>query len=109
MGISLGFCDDCLVLDDELIVLPFSRGKVMLEGEASSATGHRSHEDTKPVRELVKLAMTPNQAKALLTFVDAIAEKTLSSTESVWTAACGRGKSAALGLASAAATTQMCS
>lgn len=79
MGISLGFCDDCLVLDDELNVLPFSRGKAImpLEGEASSATGHRSQEDTKPVRELVKLAMTLNQAKALLTFVDAIAEKTL--------------------------------
>lgn len=80
-----------------------------LEGEASSATGHRSQEVTKPVRELVKLAMTLNQAKALLTFVDAIAETTLNSTALVRTAARGRGKLAALGLASAAATTQMCS
>ena len=75
--------------------------------------------DTKPVGELVKLAktidqvrvsllscrsscLTAVQAQAILTFVDAIAEKTLSSTVTL-TAARGRGKSAALGLAIAAA------
>lgn len=42
------------------------------------------------------------QAKALLTFVEAIAEKTLSSTVTL-TAARGRGKSAALGIAISAA------
>ncbi len=42
------------------------------------------------------------QAKALLTFVEAISEKTLRSTVTL-TAARGRGKSAALGLAIAAA------
>lgn len=43
-----------------------------------------------------------SQAKALLTFVEAISEKTLSSTVAL-TAARGRGKSAALGLAIGAA------
>jgi len=61
-----------------------------------------SLEDTKPVGELVKLAKTLDQAQAILTFVDAIAEKTLSSTVTL-TAARGRGKSAALGLAITAA------
>lgn len=42
------------------------------------------------------------QAKAVLKFVDAIAEKSLRST-AVMTAARGRGKSAALGLAIASA------
>jgi len=42
------------------------------------------------------------QAKAILTFVDAISEKTLRTTVAL-TAARGRGKSAALGLAIAAA------
>lgn len=42
------------------------------------------------------------QAKAVLKFVDAISEKTLRSTV-VLTAARGRGKSAALGLAMASA------
>jgi hypothetical protein len=42
------------------------------------------------------------QAKAVLKFVDAIAEKNLRST-AVMTAARGRGKSAALGLAIASA------
>lgn len=58
--------------------------------------------DTKLVGELVKLAKTIDQAQALLTFVEAIAEKTLASTVTL-TAARGRGKSAALGLALAAA------
>jgi N-acetyltransferase 10 len=58
--------------------------------------------DTKPVGELIKLAKTLDQAQAILTFVDAISEKTLSSTVTL-TAARGRGKSAALGLAIAAA------
>lgn len=42
------------------------------------------------------------QAKALLTFVEAISDKTLRSTITL-TAARGRGKSAALGLAIASA------
>ena len=58
--------------------------------------------DTKPIGELAKLAKTTDQAQALLTFVDAISEKTLSSIVTL-TAARGRGKSAALGLAIAAA------
>ena len=58
--------------------------------------------DVKPAGELVKLAKTVDQAQAILTFIDAIAEKTLSSTVTL-TAARGRGKSAALGLAIAAA------
>jgi len=56
----------------------------------------------KPAEDLVKLTKTVDQAKAILTFIDAIAEKTLSSTVTL-TAARGRGKSAALGLAMAAA------
>lgn len=58
--------------------------------------------DVKPAGNLVKLAKSLDQAQAILTFIDAIAEKTLSSTVTL-TAARGRGKSAALGLAIAAA------
>jgi N-acetyltransferase 10 len=53
-------------------------------------------------RGTIKLAKTIYQAQVVLTFVDAIAEKTLSSTVTL-TAARGRGKSAALGFAIAAA------
>jgi N-acetyltransferase 10 len=109
--LSLGSCTDCLVLDDELNVLPISRGKDITpieddrgksKAEPELAELKDSLSDTKPVGELVKLAKTMDQAKAILTFVDAIAEKTLSSTVTL-TAARGRGKSAALGLAIAAA------
>ncbi|KAH9936596.1 GNAT acetyltransferase 2-domain-containing protein [Fomitopsis serialis] len=109
--LSLGSCDDCLVLDDELNVLPISRGKDIKPIEEERGKGKAEGElkdlkdslaDTKPVGELIKLSKTLDQAQAILTFVDAIAEKTLSSTVTL-TAARGRGKSAALGLAIAAA------
>ncbi|KAK7677713.1 hypothetical protein QCA50_019265 [Cerrena zonata] len=109
--LSLGSCDDCLVLDDELNVLPISKGKDIKPIEEDRGKGKESSElkelkdslaDTKPVGDLVKLAKTVDQAQAILTFVDAIAEKTLSSTVTL-TAGRGRGKSAALGLAITAA------
>ncbi|RDX55888.1 DUF699-domain-containing protein [Lentinus brumalis] len=109
--LSLGSCDDCLVLDDELNVLPISRGKDIKPLEEDRGKSKEESElkdlkdslaDTKPIGELVKLAKTIDQAQAILTFVDAIAEKTLSSTVTL-TAGRGRGKSAALGLAIAAA------
>ncbi|KXN84178.1 UPF0202 protein KRE33 [Leucoagaricus sp. SymC.cos] len=111
--LSLGSCDDCLVLDDELNVLPISRGKDITPLSDTPGKAKESAEselkslkdslaDTKPIGDLVKLSKTIDQAKALLTFVDAISEKTLSSTVTL-TAGRGRGKSAALGLSMAAA------
>ncbi|KAF1975777.1 DUF699-domain-containing protein [Bimuria novae-zelandiae CBS 107.79] len=113
--LSLGKCESCLVVDDELNVLPISGGKHVKqlpppdpksEGKTPKAKEleeiKESLADTPPVGDLVKLAKTVDQAKALLTFVDAIAEKTLQSTVTL-TAARGRGKSAALGVAVAAA------
>lgn len=113
--LSLGSCESCLVVDDELNVLPISGGKFVKplpppdlgnEGETPAARElegiKESLADTQPVGSLVTLTKTVDQAKALLTFVDAIAEKTLQSTVAL-TAARGRGKSAALGLAIAAA------
>lgn len=113
--LSLGSCDSCLFVDDELNVLPISGGKNVKplpppDPEDKGKTKARrelddikeSLEDTQPVGSLVKIAKTADQAKALLTFVDAIAEKTLRSTVTL-TAARGRGKSAALGVAIAAA------
>ncbi|KAJ5228893.1 hypothetical protein N7489_009601 [Penicillium chrysogenum] len=113
--LSLGSCDSCLVVDDELNVLPISGGKSVKplpapETTDESASGTKkelkeikeSLADSKPVGPLLSLARTVDQAKALLTFVDAIAEKTLKSTVTL-TAGRGRGKSAALGVAIAAA------
>ncbi|KAJ2805589.1 N-acetyltransferase 10, partial [Coemansia furcata] len=58
--------------------------------------------DTQPIGNLIARAKTLDQAKAIMTFVDAISEKSLRSTVSL-TAGRGRGKSAALGLALAGA------
>ncbi|KAG8833327.1 hypothetical protein FRC17_010859 [Serendipita sp. 399] len=109
--LSLASCDDCLILDDELNVLPISKGKdiMPIDEEEVERAGKRKAEkeleelkervqDDKLTRDLVKLTRTVDQAEALLTFVSILQEKTLSSTVSL-TAARGRGKSAALGLA----------
>lgn len=112
--LSLGSCESCLVIDDELNVLPISGGKKVKalpppdldepksEAQRELEAMKEELQDTQPVGPLVTLAKTVDQAKALLTFVDAIAEKTLRSTVTL-TAARGRGKSAALGVAVAAA------
>lgn len=113
--LSLGSCESCLVVDDELNVLPISGGKnvkplapATTEDEEPNPAKKELKEikeslaDTQPVGSLVTLAKTLDQAKALLTFIDAISEKTLRATVTL-TAARGRGKSAALGVAIAAA------
>jgi N-acetyltransferase 10 len=112
--LSLGSCESCLVIDDELNVLPISGGKNVkalpppdldepkTEKQVELEAMKEAMQDTQPVGSLVTLAKTVDQAKALLTFVDAIAEKTLRSTVTL-TASRGRGKSAALGVAVAAA------
>lgn len=112
--LSLGSNPDCLVLDDELNVLPISKGKdigLLKDGEDDRGRKKKA-EELKDMKEnldgvdivgpLAKLTKTVDQAKALLTFVEAISEKTLSSTVAL-TAGRGRGKSAALGLAIGAA------
>ncbi|KAI9372783.1 GNAT acetyltransferase 2-domain-containing protein [Aspergillus egyptiacus] len=112
--LSLGSCDSCLVIDDEMNVLPISGGKNVkpfppVESSDDNSvtkkelnTIKESLAESQLVGPLVGLSRTVDQAKALLTFVDAIAEKTLRSTVTL-TAARGRGKSAALGVAIAAA------
>ncbi|RHY02998.1 hypothetical protein DYB36_007080 [Aphanomyces astaci] len=111
--LSLSSCDKCLVLDDELNVLPISKharnieALPPVENDVTPAQQElldlkESLKDTQPVGALVAESRTMDQAKAVLTFVEAIAEKTLRSTVAL-TAGRGRGKSAALGMALAAA------
>jgi len=112
--LSLGSCESCLVIDDELNVLPISGGKDVTalpppdldrpksESQMELEAVKEDNVDRQPVGSLISLAKTVDQAKALLTFTEAIAEKTLRSTVTL-TAARGRGKSAAMGVAVAAA------
>ncbi|KJK90609.1 hypothetical protein H633G_05517 [Metarhizium anisopliae BRIP 53284] len=100
--LSLGRCESCLVIDDEMNVLPISGGKDVtalpppdLDDTKTEQQIELEHikdenEEKQPVGSLIKLARTVDQAKALLTFTEAIAEKTLRSTVAL-TAARGRG------------------
>ncbi|KAG7917552.1 hypothetical protein KL927_002295 [Ogataea polymorpha] len=114
--LSLADCRNCLVLDDELNVLPVSGGRnvkrlppkddeEVTEKEQELIDLKKSLEDTQPAGALVALSKTVNQAEAILRFIDSIAEKTLNTTVTL-TAGRGRGKSAALGIAIAAAVAQ---
>jgi len=111
--LSLGDSDSCLVVDDELNVLPLSAGKdvkpiirneqeTMTESQIALKDLVTSLADTQPAGALVSIAKTLDQAKAVLTFIEAISEKSLKTTVSL-TASRGRGKSAALGIAMASA------
>ncbi|CAK6961591.1 RNA cytidine acetyltransferase [Scomber scombrus] len=113
--LSLASCKNCVVIDDQLNILPMSSHmttikpvppKTQEDGlsprEQELKDLKESLRDTQPVGVLVDGCRTMDQAKAVLKFIEAISEKTLRSTVTL-TAARGRGKSAALGLAVAGA------
>ncbi|KAH3901377.1 ribosome biosynthesis protein KRE33 SCDLUD_002869 [Saccharomycodes ludwigii] len=111
--LSLGSNENCLVVDDELNVLPISGGKhvkalpladddELTPKQTELKNLKESLEDVQPAGSLVGLSRTVNQAQAILTFIDTISEKNLNSTVAL-TAGRGRGKSAALGISIAAA------
>ncbi|CAK9065097.1 unnamed protein product [Durusdinium trenchii] len=117
--LSLKDCPACLVVDDELNILPLSKhakavrpmevDEEIQAGERPKTSNERELDelkettaDTQPIGPIVNVSKTLDQAKAVMSFVDAISEKTLNRTMAL-TAARGRGKSAALGLAVSAA------
>ncbi|XP_033646077.1 RNA cytidine acetyltransferase-like [Asterias rubens] len=113
--LSLATCKRCMVIDDKLSILPLSSHILAIKpvppktmedslspSDAELKDLKASLQDTQPVGSLVNCTKTVDQAKAVLKFVEAISEKTLRSTLCM-TAARGRGKSAALGIAMATA------
>ncbi|KAG0484369.1 hypothetical protein HPP92_008448 [Vanilla planifolia] len=113
--LSIASCKACLVVDDELNVLQISSHfrsiQPVLVEEDSEGLSEKSRElknlkeqfrDELPVGPLIGKSCTMDQCRAIITFLDAILDKTLRSTVAL-IAARGRGKSAALGLAVAGA------
>ncbi|XP_074129110.1 RNA cytidine acetyltransferase [Sminthopsis crassicaudata] len=113
--LSLASCKNCIVIDDQLNILPISSHVANIQALPPKTQDDElspsdlelkelkeSLQDTQPVGVLADCCKTLDQAKAVLKFIEAISEKTLRSTVAL-TAARGRGKSAALGLAIAGA------
>ena len=111
--LSLGSCESCLITDDELNIIPLSGGKNITplppqDNESKTQSqidlGQLKQQvDDRPyIGSLVDVTKTADQAKALLSFTNVISEKTTRATLTL-TSARGRGKSALLGLALAAA------
>ncbi|KAF7840044.1 RNA cytidine acetyltransferase 1 isoform X1 [Senna tora] len=113
--LSLASCKACVVMDDELNILPISshmKSITAVPAKEDSEGLSESEQDLKnlkeqlnedfPVGPLIRKCCTLDQGKAVITFLDAILDKTLRSTVALL-AARGRGKSAALGLSIAGA------
>ncbi|KAG1681159.1 hypothetical protein FOA52_015602 [Chlamydomonas sp. UWO 241] len=117
--LSLASNPNCLMMDDELNVLPTSSLIKYIEPVPRNQDGTPANDpsrasqselqelvdslaDTQPAGSLLAKCRTLDQARAVTTFLDAASEKTLRSTVAL-TASRGRGKSAALGLAIAGA------
>ena len=111
--LSLADCDRCLMVNDNLTVLPLSNKTANVEPINISQIMKpqnveeledlkESLRDTPPAGNLINLCKTLDQAKAVAQFIDSLAEKQLKPPTSL-TAARGRGKSAAMGLAVAGA------
>lgn len=120
--LSLMNCDTAMCIDDDLNVLPITQKMKTYGKEAGGAHDHSlalqgqlKHEaelaslkdklGSTAVGPLVHLCQTVDQAKVVLSLMQAVAEKALDST-CVVTAGRGRGKSAALGIAAAGAVAQ---
>ncbi|KAM0890661.1 hypothetical protein ACQ4PT_026879 [Festuca glaucescens] len=113
--LSIASCKACIVMDDELNILPISSHMKFIQpvtnNEDSEGLSERERElkDLKdqfredfPVGPLIGKCCTMDQGKAVINFLDSILDKSLRSTVALL-AARGRGKSAALGLAIAGA------
>ncbi|XP_021905351.1 RNA cytidine acetyltransferase 1-like [Carica papaya] len=113
--LSLASNKACVIMDDELNILPISSHirsitpvpvKEDLEGLSEAERDLKNLKeqlnDDFPAGPLINKCCTLDQGKAVITFLDAILDKTLRSTVALL-AARGRGKSAALGLAIAGA------
>ncbi|CAD5183874.1 unnamed protein product [Musa acuminata subsp. malaccensis] len=113
--LSIALCKACVIMDDELNILPISSHIRSIQSvsttEDPEGLSERERElknlkdqfhDDFPVGPLIGKCCTMDQGKAVITFLDAILDKTLRSTVAL-IAARGRGKSAALGLAVAGA------
>lgn len=119
--LSLADCDAALCIDDDLNVLPLTTkmaqaAKKVERDDSLVLQGRLQHEAellqlkdrlkaNKDVGPLVHLCQTVDQAKVVLSMMQVITEKALNTTAAI-TAARGRGKSTALGIAVAGAIEQ---
>jgi N-acetyltransferase 10 len=104
--LSLTSCKNCIVMDDELNVLPISANvknikqiaseidvtednALSSEREKELALLQQSLKDKVPIGELVGQCKTLDQAKCVMTMVDSISEKTSKATVSI---TAGRGR-----------------
>ncbi len=117
--LSLSTCKNCIVMDDEMNILPISSHIKQIESvkkdvdisQENVFLSERDKElgslktqmkDKAPIGQLIEMCKTLDQAKCVMAMVDSISEKSMRATVSI-NAGRGRGKSSAMGLAIASA------
>jgi N-acetyltransferase 10 len=117
--LSLSTCKNCIVMDDEMNILPISSHIRSIEPVQKDVDSHQENiyltererdlnqlktqlKDKAPIGKLIDLCKTLDQAKCVMAMVDSISEKSMRVTVSI-NAGRGRGKSSAMGLAIASA------
>lgn len=109
--LSLIDCQNSCIIDDRFNVLPICSNILNIKPVPKINTSlvdprliklRESVGNKEPIRSLVALCRTHDQANAVIKFTETLAKKTSRATVSL-TAARGRGKSAALGLSIASA------
>lgn len=85
--LSLADCERCLLVNDDLTVLPLSQKTASIKSVEANTSKSPNDEflaelkenlrDTPPAGQLVNLCRTHDQAKAVAQFIDALAEKQL--------------------------------
>ncbi|GAA0146893.1 RNA processing factor [Lithospermum erythrorhizon] len=117
--LSLASCKACIVMDDELNILPISSHMKSItlvsaredcegisEADQDLKNLKEQLSDVYPVGPLLNKCCTLDQGKAVMTFLDSVLDKTLPRCTVALLSARGRGKSAALGLAVAGAVAE---
>ena len=126
--LSLGKCQSCIVMDDELNVLPISSHikdfaknpeeigddfEAMEEAKQPTAPNKSNRslvaiksaiKSSEALLKLIDICKTGDQAKASIQIMEGISEKKMNLTMTI-TAARGRGKSASIGIGLASAVT----
>jgi len=111
--LSLSKNKNCIIMDDELNILPISdhinnikpvdeKNIIDRKAQDELVSLKKSLESKEVIGKLIATSRTIDQAKIIMALVDVLSDKGQKSTVSV-TAGRGRGKSASIGLALAAA------
>ncbi|EGR27233.1 hypothetical protein IMG5_199740 [Ichthyophthirius multifiliis] len=115
--LSLSQCENTIIMDDELNILPISKSINNIVSISNDCLDLKMVEELQKLKDslkdtcpivgaLIQIAKTLDQAKCILSFINAISENKQQKQTISLTAGRGRGKSAAIGISIASGIAQ---